>query len=64
IFGLLPLVVADGVGSIGTNTLGAGVVGGMFLGTIALLFLVPVLYIMFESIQEKLTPIKPEDEDE
>lgn len=64
IFGLLPLVVADGVGSIGNNTLGAGVVGGMFLGTIALLFLVPVLYIMFESIQEKLTPIKPEDEDE
>lgn len=47
IFGLFPLVVATGVGANGNRSLGTGVVGGMFIGTLALLFIVPVLFISF-----------------
>ena len=58
IVGLLPLMVATGVGANGNSSLGTGVVGGMFIGTLALLFLVPVLFIIFQSIQEKILPVK------
>ena len=58
IVGLLPLMVASGVGANGNSSLGTGVVGGMLIGTLALLFLVPVLFIIFQSIQEKVLPIK------
>ena len=56
IIGLLPLVVATGVGANGNISLGVGTVGGMFIGTIALLFVVPVLFIVFQSIEEKVMP--------
>ena len=52
IFGLLPLMFSDGVGANGNNTLGAGVVGGMLLGTLAMLFVVPSLYVVFQSAAE------------
>ncbi|MEG1621807.1 MAG: efflux RND transporter permease subunit [Alistipes sp.] len=57
VFGMLPLMVSHGVGANGNSTLGAGVVGGMVIGTLALLFLVPSLFIVFQAIQEKFKPI-------
>lgn len=54
VFGLLPLVFATGVGSNGNRSLGAGAIGGMIIGTLALLFIVPVFFIVFQNLQEKL----------
>ena len=56
IFGLLPLALATGVGANGNRSLGEGTIGGMFIGTIALLFIVPVLFIFFQSIEERVMP--------
>ncbi len=58
VFGMIPLVLAHGVGANGNSTLGTGVVGGMIIGTLALLFLVPTLFIAFQTIQEKIKPIQ------
>ena len=58
VFGMIPLVLAHGVGANGNSTLGTGVVGGMIVGTLALLFLVPTLFIVFQTLQEKLKPIQ------
>lgn len=58
VFGLLPLVVATGVGANGNRSLGTGAVGGMLVGTLALLFLVPTLFIVFQSLQEKVRRIQ------
>lgn len=54
VFGLLPLMFASGVGAKGNSSLGTGVVGGMLIGTLALLFIVPVLFIVFQYIEEKV----------
>lgn len=59
IFGMLPLMFSSGVGANGNSSLGSGVVGGMLIGTIALLFLVPSLFIAFQWLQEKMRPIEP-----
>ncbi|MEG0518042.1 MAG: efflux RND transporter permease subunit [Bacteroidales bacterium] len=59
IFGLLPLVFASGVGANGNRSLGVGTIGGMVIGTLALLFLVPALFIVFQYLQEKIHPVKP-----
>lgn len=56
IIGLFPLVVATGAGANGNISLGVGTVGGMLIGTVALLFVVPVLFIVFQSIEEKVMP--------
>ena len=53
IFGLLPLMMAHGVGANGCRSLASGVVGGMLIGTLALLLFVPVLFIVFQYLQEK-----------
>ena len=58
IFGLLPLALATGVGANGNQSLGVGTIGGMLIGTIALLFIVPVLFIIFQSIEERVMPRK------
>ncbi|WP_300868636.1 efflux RND transporter permease subunit [uncultured Alistipes sp.] len=58
VFGMIPLVFATGVGANGNSTLGAGVVGGMIIGTLALLFLVPTLFIVFQTLQEKVKPVE------
>lgn len=63
IFGLLPMMVSTGVGANGNRTLGSSAVGGMLIGTIALLFIVPVLFIFFEYLQEKIHPIQTERSD-
>ncbi|MDO4163153.1 MAG: efflux RND transporter permease subunit [Bacteroides sp.] len=65
VFGMLPLAVATGVGANGYRSLAIGTVGGILVGTIALLFIVPVLFMVFQRIQEKLMPARemPEIED-
>ena len=54
IFGMLPLMFSTGAGANGNSSLGTGVVGGMLIGTLALIFVVPVFFIVFEYLQEKL----------
>lgn len=56
IIGLFPLVVANGAGANGNISLGVGTVGGMIIGTTALLFAVPVLFIVFQTIEERVMP--------
>ncbi|MFI3281158.1 MAG: efflux RND transporter permease subunit [Rikenellaceae bacterium] len=56
IFGMLPLMFATGVGANGNISLGVGVVGGMLIGTIALIFIVPALFVIFQNLQEQVMP--------
>lgn len=56
VFGMLPLVFASGAGANGNISLGLGVVGGITIGTLALLFVVPVFFIVFQTIQERVMP--------
>lgn len=53
IFGLLPMVFATGVGSNGSRSLAVGTVGGMLVGTLSLLLFVPLLFVVFRSLEEK-----------
>ncbi len=57
ILGMLPLMFASGVGANGNTTIGAGAVGGMIIGTLALLFIVPALFVIFQTIQEKFKAV-------
>lgn len=61
IIGLLPMMFASGVGANGNNALGAGSIGGMLIGMVLQIFVVPALFVIFQSIQEKFTPIKWKD---
>ena len=63
VFGMLPLMFSSGAGANGNNSLATGVVGGMVIGTLALLFVVPLFFIVFEYLQEKIRPPKQEDTD-
>jgi len=56
IFGMLPLMFASGVGANGNISIGVGTVGGMLIGTIALIVIVPALFIVFQYIEEKVMP--------
>lgn len=58
VIGLLPLMFAHGVGANGNRSLGAGSVGGMLLGMICQIFVVPALFVVFEKLQEKIKPLK------
>ena len=64
VLGMLPLLFATGAGANGNRTIGVGVVGGMIVGTIAILFTVPVFFIFFEYIQEKIRPAMKEEADQ
>ncbi|MGM9732753.1 MAG: efflux RND transporter permease subunit, partial [Prevotella sp.] len=64
IFGMLPLMFSTGAGANGNSSLGTGVVGGMLIGTIALVFVVPVFYIVFEYLQEKVRKPMHEEADQ
>ena len=64
IFGMLPLMFSSGAGANGNSSLGTGVVGGMAVGTLALLFVVPVFYIAFEFLQEKIRKPMYEEADQ
>ena len=63
IIGLLPLMFAFGVGAHGNRTLGASAIGGMLIGMICQIFIVPVLFVVFQYIQERFKPIEWEDLD-
>ncbi len=54
VFGLLPLALATGVGANGNRSLGVGAIGGMLIGTIALLFIVPCLFVIFQTLEERV----------
>lgn len=58
IVGLSPMMFANGVGANGNSTLGAGAVGGMLIGMITQIFITPVLFILFEHLQEIIKPIR------
>lgn len=56
VFGMLPLMFASGVGANGNISVGVGTVGGLLVGTLALLFMVPVFFIIFQYAHEKIAP--------
>lgn len=56
IIGMIPLIVGTGAGAVGNKSLSIAVVGGMLVGIIAILFVTPALYIVFQKIHERLTP--------
>ena len=63
VIGLLPMMFATGVGKNGNQTLGAAAVGGMLIGTLLQIFVVPTLFVIFQSLQEKISPMKFDDEE-
>ena len=63
IIGLFPLIVASGAGANGNRSLGVGTVGGMLVGTLALLFIVPVLFMIFQVVEERVMPRHNREED-
>mgnify|MGYP001629227962 FL=1 len=63
VIGLLPMMFAHGVGANGNSTLGAGAVGGMLIGMICQIFIVPALFVVFQIIQEKIKPLTWDDLD-
>lgn len=63
VFGLLPMMFASGVGANGNSTLGTGAVGGMLIGMICQIFVVPALFVVFQNIQERIKPIQWKDLD-
>ena len=64
IFGIMPLMFSTGAGANGNRSIGTGAVGGMFIGTIFGVFAIPVLFIIFQTFQEKVSRKRPEDEDD
>ena len=63
IIGLLPLMLANGVGANGNRSLGTGAIGGMLIGMILQVLIVPALFVAFQKIQEKIQPLKWKDTD-
>jgi HAE1 family hydrophobic/amphiphilic exporter-1 len=55
IFGLIPLAIASGAGAIGNQSIGTGAIGGMLVGTLVGVFFIPVLFIIFQTLQEKVS---------
>ena len=66
IFGLLPLVLSNGVGAAGNRSIGTGAVGGLLIGTIFGVFVIPILFIFFQWLQEKISgaPTDKKDSEE
>lgn len=63
IVGLLPLMFASGAGANGNRTLGTSAIGGMLIGMILQIFIVPALFVAFQYLQEKVKPMEWEDVD-
>lgn len=59
VFGMIPLMLSYGVGANGNRSLASGVVGGILVGTLALLFLVPVLFVGFRYLHERMFHTQP-----
>ena len=65
IFGLLPLMLASGAGANGNHSIGTGAIGGMLIGTSFGIFITPILFIIFQTLQEKISgPPKQNNEEE
>ena len=64
IFGMIPLALATGAGANGNRTIGLGVIGGMAVGTVAILITVPLFFIIFEWLQERIRPVMQEEADQ
>ena len=63
--GLVPLMFATGAGAVGNKSIGTGAVGGMLIGTLLGVFIIPILYLMFQTLQEKISgPAKESYDDE
>lgn len=60
IIGLMPLITATGVGAVGNRSIGTGSVGGLFVGTVLGIFIIPVLFVFFQWLQEKVTGVPVE----
>lgn len=58
IFGMLPLMFASGAGANGSRTIGYGTVGGMLVGTVGLLLILPALFVVFQRLQERFKPVE------
>ncbi|BDD03944.1 efflux RND transporter permease subunit [Aureibacter tunicatorum] len=54
VLGLLPLMLASGAGALGNRSIGTGAVGGMFIGTVLGVFVIPALFVIFQRLQERL----------
>ena len=61
IIGLLPMMFAHGVGANGNSALGTGAIGGMVIGMICQIFIVPALFVIFETVQEKFKPVNDDE---
>ncbi len=61
IFGMIPLVFANGIGSVGNRSIGTGAAAGLLIGTFFGLIAIPVLYVIFQHIQERISPLKEEE---
>ena len=61
IFGLAPLAFASGVGAVGNRSIGMGAVGGMLIGTIFGVFVIPILFIIFQGLQERISGAPKEE---
>ena len=61
IVGLLPMMFSFGVGANGNRSLGTTAIGGMLIGMMCQIFIVPALFVAFEYLQEKITPLKWDD---
>jgi HAE1 family hydrophobic/amphiphilic exporter-1 len=55
IFGLMPLMFSQGAGAVGNRSIGSGAVGGMLIGTLLGVFVIPILFVVFQSLQEKIS---------
>lgn len=63
ILGLMPLALSTGVGAVGNQSIGMGAVGGMLIGTIFGVFVIPVLFVIFQGLQEKISGRMAQDDD-
>lgn len=55
IFGLIPLLLSSGAGAVGNRSIEAGAIGGMLIGTLFGVLVIPILFIVFQSLQEKIS---------
>lgn len=64
VFGLMPLMFATGAGAYGNRSIGTGAIGGMLVGTVLGVFVIPGLFIIFQGIQEKIRSNRYDENDE
>jgi HAE1 family hydrophobic/amphiphilic exporter-1 len=62
VIGMIPLILGTGAGAVGNKSLSIAAVGGMMVGIIAILFVTPAFYIVFQKLHERFTPDRDEEE--